>query len=407
MTTMSKSQVETQLNVENPNPNGVNNKFETIKSNGESYSECEVKNAKNNTDYAKSNSSSLPTGVLITNGSRSMNSNNETTVPSESTAENKTNGLRCFFNFIVYEIKWMSVIFELSLALGFFYIAPISIYRFFAEFWTPSWWVMVATWTWAFTLTTCGGIGLSVGAHRLWSHHAFKAKWPLKLMLTLMYTMAAEDSVYHYVKHHRAHHKYLDTNGDPQNIKRGFWYAQAGYRILKLHPEYREKVKNISYTDMHQDPFVMFQHKYYVPLVILVAFAFPVSVPVFIWNETLLNSFLIAGCSKSFLVIHMHGLVGSICHTVGKRPYNKRISAADNGFMQIITAGEAYHNFHHTFPYDYSISELGKTFNTSKIFIDIMAWLGLAYDLRLAGEEFIKKTKLKAAEENPICYTWI
>lgn len=103
----------------------------------------------------------------------------------------------------------------------------------------------------------------------------------------------------------------------------------------------------------------------------------------------------------------MHGIVGSICHTVGKRPYNKKISAADNGFIQLITAGEAYHNFHHTFPYDYSISELGKTINTSKIFIDIAAWLGLAYDLRLAGEEFIKKTKQKATEENPICYTWI
>ena len=139
---------------------------------------------------------------------------------------------------------------------------------------------------------------------------------------------------------------------------------------------------------------------------ILIAFVFPVTVPIYLWNESFLNSLAIAGCAKSFMVIHMHGMVGSVCHSLGKRPYNKKISATDNWFLQILTVGESYHNFHHTFPYDYSISELGKTFNQSKFFIDLMAWLGLAYDLRLAKEEFIKKTKERNKESNPICFTW-
>ncbi|XP_053210649.1 acyl-CoA Delta12-desaturase-like isoform X2 [Panonychus citri] len=208
----------------------------------------------------KSTSASLPTGVLIINGSTDINGDQ---LPMESKDDNiNSSGLRGLIKFIVYEIKWIHLIFETSLALGFFYVAPISIYQFFAEFWTHSWLIMVLTWTWSFALITCGGIGVSVGAHRLWSHHAFKAKWPLKLLLVVMQTMGAENSIYHYVEHHRAHHKYLDTNGDPQNINRGFWFAQVGYRLLKDHPEYREKVKNISYDDILKDPFVMFQHNF-------------------------------------------------------------------------------------------------------------------------------------------------
>lgn len=139
---------------------------------------------------------------------------------------------------------------------------------------------------------------------------------------------------------------------------------------------------------------------------ILTAFVFPVLVPIYVWNETFVRALLIAGCAKSFMVIHAHGMVGSVCHSLGKRPFNKKISARDNWFLTILTVGEAYHNFHHTFPYDYSISELGKSFNQTKLFIDIMAWLGLAYDLRLAGQDYVKKTKERAKDNNPTCFTW-
>ncbi|XP_025830438.1 acyl-CoA Delta(11) desaturase-like [Agrilus planipennis] len=47
-----------------------------------------------------------------------------------------------------------------------------------------------ATCIWAYILYTCGGLGVTAGAHRLWAHRSYKAKWPLRLMLTTFNTLA-------------------------------------------------------------------------------------------------------------------------------------------------------------------------------------------------------------------------
>ncbi|RWS06055.1 stearoyl-CoA desaturase 5-like protein, partial [Leptotrombidium deliense] len=76
------------------------------------------------------------------------------------------------------------------------------------------------------------------------------------------------------------------------------------------------------------------------------------------------------------------------------RPYNEKISPRENDQVAFITAGaEGYHNFHHTFPWDYSPSELGSRLNVMKNFIDLMAKLNLAYDLKRATPEIIEKTR--------------
>ena len=41
-----------------------------------------------------------------------------------------------------------------------------------------------------------------------------------------------------------------------------------------------------------------------------------------------------------------------------------------------------WHNWHHSYPYDYAASELGfsEAWNPTKLFIDAMAVVGLSYD---------------------------
>ena len=48
-----------------------------------------------------------------------------------------------------------------------------------------------------------------------------------------------------------------------------------------------------------------------------------------------------------------------------------------------------FHNYHHTFPYDYSTSEWGLRMNVTTGFIQLMAWLGLAYDLRQPSRQTV------------------
>lgn len=42
----------------------------------------------------------------------------------------------------------------------------------------------------AYAVLSFAAIGVTAGAHRLWCHRSYKAKWPLRLLLCIMQTMA-------------------------------------------------------------------------------------------------------------------------------------------------------------------------------------------------------------------------
>jgi len=44
----------------------------------------------------------------------------------------------------------------------------------------------------AYLLALFGGLGITAGAHRLWSHRSYKAKWPLRLLLAIAQTVAGQ-----------------------------------------------------------------------------------------------------------------------------------------------------------------------------------------------------------------------
>lgn len=52
-------------------------------------------------------------------------------------------------------------------------------------------------------------------------------------------------------------------------------------------------------------------------------------------------------------------------------------------------SGEGFHNYHHTFPYDYAASEYGSRLNITKGFIDLMGSVGLAKDCKKVSAETI------------------
>lgn len=63
--------------------------------------------------------------------------------------------------------------------------------------------------------------------------------------------------------------------------------------------------------------------------------------------------------------------------------------------------GEAMHNYHHTFPWDYKATEIPYiNFNCTALFIRVMASLGLAYDLKEPSLELVEKIKRGNCDEN-------
>jgi stearoyl-CoA desaturase (delta-9 desaturase) len=50
--------------------------------------------------------------------------------------------------------------------------------------------LFVCLFTAGFAYATCGGLGITAGAHRLWAHRSYKAKWQLRVILGIFQTIA-------------------------------------------------------------------------------------------------------------------------------------------------------------------------------------------------------------------------
>ena len=61
---------------------------------------------------------------------------------------------------------------------------------------------------------------------------------------------------------HRMHHKYSETDADPFNARRGFFFSHVGWMLCKVHPAVTRRGKSIVMSDVLQDPIVVYQKKY-------------------------------------------------------------------------------------------------------------------------------------------------
>jgi stearoyl-CoA desaturase (delta-9 desaturase) len=64
-----------------------------------------------------------------------------------------------------------------------------------------------------------------------------------------------------WVRYHRVHHKYSDTDADPHNVHRGLFFCHYGWLLVKELPAVTEKIKQTDSSDVDADPLLMFQHK--------------------------------------------------------------------------------------------------------------------------------------------------
>lgn len=65
-----------------------------------------------------------------------------------------------------------------------------------------------------------------------------------------------------WVRDHRMHHKYSETNADPHNAKRGFFFSHIGWLLVRKHPEIKAKGHTIDLSDVANDPLLRFQKRY-------------------------------------------------------------------------------------------------------------------------------------------------
>ncbi|XP_008320000.1 stearoyl-CoA desaturase b [Cynoglossus semilaevis] len=242
------------------------------------------------------------------------------------------------------------------------------------------------TLVWSTVCYLISALGVTAGAHRLWSHRTYKASVPLSIFLASANSMAFQNDIYEWARDHRVHHKYSETDADPHNATRGFFFSHIGWLLVRKHPDVIEKGRKLDLSDLKADKVVMFQRRHYKMSVLIFCFLVPTLVPWYFWGESLLVAYFVPGLLRYAVVLNATWLVNSAAHMWGMRPYDKTINPRENPLVAISAMGEGFHNYHHTFPFDYATGEFGWKLNLTTAFIDLMCFLGLATDRKMVSK---------------------
>jgi stearoyl-CoA desaturase (delta-9 desaturase) len=235
------------------------------------------------------------------------------------------------------------------------------------------------------------GMGITMGYHRLFAHKSFKTNKIIEWILMILGSMAFENTILKWVSDHRTHHSKAETNEDPYSITEGFWHAHIGW-ILKKTPYEKERIKGV--RDLEKNSAIQFQNRYYFHIGLFFGICVPFIIGSFYGRP--LGAVLWAGFLRITLVHHATFFINSLCHYVGKRPYNFHSTARDSWFVSLFTFGEGYHNYHHTFQWDYRNGIKWFAFDPSKWLINLFYFLGLTYDLKKAQDYEIWENNLRS-----------
>ena len=233
---------------------------------------------------------------------------------------------------------------------------------------------------------------LSAGYHRLFAHPTYRASGFLRFLFLMFGAGSAQASALLWASDHRVHHARLDEEEDPYNIRKGFWWAHMGWLLYRAPTPDFENVK-----DLNADPLVRFQHRHYLPLMLLAGFALPTAIAA-LWGDAL-GGLLLAGFLRLMVQYQATFCINSVAHSVGRRPYSTSVSARDSWISALLTMGEGYHNYHHRFPGDYRNGIRWYHFDPSKWLVWTLSKLRLASDLKRAPREMIARARRSVLAE--------
>lgn len=231
------------------------------------------------------------------------------------------------------------------------------------------------------------GLAITVGYHRLFSHRAYQAAWPLRLLLLVFGAAAFQNSAIAWCSDHRHHHRHVDDpDRDPYPVKRGFWFAHWLW-VMEAKDMPLEAI-----GDLEKDALVRWQHRSHFLIGGLTALMPPLIVGLMTGNVA---GQLIFGLLLRIVATHHSTfLINSAAHWFGTQPYSDANSSRDNAFLAPLTFGEGYHNFHHQWQWDYRNGPRWYQWDPAKWLISAGEWVGLTRGLRRVPHTEIQRARV-------------
>ena len=247
------------------------------------------------------------------------------------------------------------------------------------------------------------GLSITAGYHRLWAHKSYQAHPLVKVIFALGGALSAQNSIKLWCSNHRSHHQFTDNDArDPYSAGRGLWFSHIGWMLR----DYASSATNFhNIKDLEKDWLVNWQHDYYWVLAITLNIIVPLIIGRLLgdaWGGLLLLGFL-----RLVLCHHTTFFINSLAHFWGKQPYSDEYSAKDNGLIAFLTYGEGYHNFHHTFQWDYRNGIRWYHFDPTKWLIASLSWVKLTHSLKITVpekvEQALARMQLQSARARVSC----
>ena len=73
--------------------------------------------------------------------------------------------------------------------------------------------------------------------------------------------ISSQNPIFQWVRDHRVHHRFSETDADPHNASRELFFSHVGWLMQKKHPEVLRRGKQVDMSDILADPVVQFQTK--------------------------------------------------------------------------------------------------------------------------------------------------
>ncbi|NEO03205.1 MAG: acyl-CoA desaturase [Moorea sp. SIO3I7] len=240
------------------------------------------------------------------------------------------------------------------------------------------------------------GIGTSVGFHRYFTHRSFKATMPVRVILAILGSMAAQGPLIFWVALHRLHHEHSDQPSDPHSphfhgsgflgLLRGLWHAHIGWT-------FKHEVPNATYyaNELIKDKVISKINQMYFIWVFL-GLLIP-SILGGVLTRTWMGvfyGFLWGGLVRMFFWHNMVWCITSLAHVFGHRPLDSHDQSTNNFWLAIPTLGESWHNNHHAFPHSAITGFEWWQFDLSGWIIRALEGSGLAWDVKVPTKSMIK-----------------
>jgi stearoyl-CoA desaturase (delta-9 desaturase) len=179
---------------------------------------------------------------------------------------------------------------------------------------------------------------VTAGYHRYFSHRAFTMGRAAQFVFAVGGATAVQKGPLWWASHHRAHHRYTDTDRDPHSPQRGIWWSHVGWILSDRFT----KTDEAAVADLAKFPELRWlnRHDWVAP--------WSLGVVCFLvggWSGLVVGFF-----GSTVLLWHATFAINSLAHLLGSRRFATNDSSRNNAALALLTLGEGWHNNHHHYP---------------------------------------------------------